>query len=189
MTEQPGPRPRMNLEKIETWVDQSIQQAEREGAFKDLPGAGKPLTGLDRPHDPDWWLKGLIERERLDLSEALPGAMALRRERDRMPESLAALADEAVVRERLEDFNERVLADRRRPWDGPGSPPIVGRVDVDQMVERWRAVRAQLAHEATAEAATGVAEGSTSQTVGAAGDLSMGEASRPWWRRRRSAST
>lgn len=128
---------------VQTWVDQTITQAERQGAFDNLPGAGKPLRDVDVSSDPDWWVKSLIERERLDLSAALPGVMQLRREKATFPESLLGLTDEAAVRERLEDFNERVLADRRRPHVGAGSPPVVGRVDVEEMVRAWRDLRAE----------------------------------------------
>lgn len=128
---------------VQTWVDQTITQAERQGAFDNLPGAGKPLRDVDVSSDPDWWVKSLIERERLDLSAALPGVMQLRREKATFPDSLLELADEAAVRERLEDFNQRVLADRRRPHAGPGSPPVVGRVDVEEMVRAWQDLRAQ----------------------------------------------
>lgn len=150
------PRPRMNLQKIETWVDQAIQQAQRRGDFDDLPGAGKPLKGIEHNNDPDWWVKGLIERERLDMSDALPGPLALRRERNTFPESLLALRDGAAVREALEDFNQRVLEDRRRPHFGPGSPVVVGRVDVEAMVERWRELRAGM--PSAAEAVAGLPE-------------------------------
>lgn len=89
----------MTPQQVETWVDQAIRQAQRRGDFDNLPGAGKPLTSLDRPDDPDWWIKDLIQREKVDLSAALPGPMALRRERETYPESLGHLADEAAVRE------------------------------------------------------------------------------------------
>lgn len=127
---------------VATWVDQQIQQAERQGAFNDLPGAGKPLREVDTRTDPDWWVRGLIEREHLDLSEAMPGPLQLRREKSRFPQSLLDLPDETAVRAHLEDFNARVLADRRWPYAGVGSAPVVGRVDVDAMVEVWRAARA-----------------------------------------------
>lgn len=128
---------------VQTWVDQTITQAERQGAFDNLPGAGKPLRDVDVRTDPDWWVKSLIERERLDLSEALPGVMQLRREKATYPQALLELPDEEAVRARLEDFNARVLADRRRPHAGPGSPPVVGRVDVEEMVQAWRELRAE----------------------------------------------
>ena len=140
-------RPRMDLQKIETWVDQAIQQAQRNGDFDDLPGAGKPLDRIDRAgDDPDWWIKGLIQREQLDMTGALPTALALRRERSTFPEALVELAEEAQVRQRLEDFNERVLADRRKPYFGTGSPVVVGRVDIEEMVAAWREARE--AHQA-----------------------------------------
>lgn len=134
-------RPRMNLQQIQSWVDLEIQQAQRRGDFENLPGAGKPLKNLDKA-DPDWWIKGLIEREKLDLSAALPTVMALRQERRGYPESLAGIADEVAVRERLADYNARVVEDRRKPVVGPHSPAIAGRVDVDEMVEQWRELRA-----------------------------------------------
>lgn len=127
---------------VQTWVDQTIDQAQRQGAFDNLPGAGKPLRDVDTRTDPDWWVKGLIQREQLDLSDAMPGVMQLRREKATYPESLFVLPDEAAVRSVVEDFNERVLADRRRPHVGPTSPPVVGRLDVDEMVQAWREARA-----------------------------------------------
>lgn len=136
-------RPATTARAVQSWVDQSIEQATRQGKFDDLPGAGKPLPDVDTRADPDWWVKSLVQREQLDLSAALPGPMQLRREKAAFPESLLDLQDEAAVRERLEDFNERVLADRRRPVAGTHSPPVVGRVDVEEMLEVWRAARAE----------------------------------------------
>lgn len=127
---------------VQSWVDQTIDQAQRQGAFDNLPGAGKPLRDVDTRADPDWWVKDLIRREQLDLSGAMPGVMQLRREKATYPEALLLLPDEAAVRLRVEDFNERVLADRRRPHVGPTSPPVVGRLDVEEMVQAWRDARA-----------------------------------------------
>lgn len=135
------PDPQTTARGITGWVDATIAQAQRRGAFDDLPGAGKPLPEVDARADPDWWVKGLIERERLDLSEALPGPMQLRREKAQLLPALMEESDEQVVRSRLVDFNERVLADRRRPAVGPFSPPVVGRVDVEAFLDDWRAHR------------------------------------------------
>lgn len=165
---------------VQTWVDRSIAQAERQGAFDDLPGAGKPLRDVDTRQDPDWWVRSLIERERLDLSEALPGVMQLRREKATYPEALLALADEAAVRERLEDFNERVLLDRRRPHAGPGSPPVVGRVDVEEMVQAWRALR-----DARDERAEQTGGGAASGPGEPDPDPDPGTRRRRWWSPRR----
>ena len=43
--------------------------------FDDLPGAGKPLD-LPEKHDPDWWVKRLIEREK--ITGLAPAAIGLR---------------------------------------------------------------------------------------------------------------
>ncbi|WP_151523550.1 DUF1992 domain-containing protein [Serinicoccus kebangsaanensis] len=128
---------------VQSWVDQSIESAQRRGAFDNLPGSGRPLREVDTRADPDWWVKDLIAREQLDLSGALPGVMQLRREKATYPQALFALEDEVAVRARVEDFNERVLADRRRPHAGPTSPPVVGRLDVEEMVQAWREARTQ----------------------------------------------
>ena len=48
------------------------------------------------------------------------------------------------MREIIEDYNKRVLADRLRPAVG-NLPPLIARtLDVDEMVERWRPLRAEL---------------------------------------------
>lgn len=169
------PRRPMTVQGVQTWVDQSIQQAQRQGAFDNLQGAGRPLKDVDTDSDPDWWVKGLIEREKLDMSDAMPGVMQLRREKSRLPGSLLLMDDEAAVRAHLEDFNARVLADRRRPYGGAQSPPIVGRVDVEELVVQWRAGRTERMRAAAAAAAADKAEGE-----------GRPQASRGrWWRRRR----
>src|SRR5262249_62272694 len=38
----------------ETWIEAQIRVAMEQGAFDNLPGAGKPLPNLDQ--DPDWWV-------------------------------------------------------------------------------------------------------------------------------------
>lgn len=183
------PRPRMNPAQIETWVDQAIQQAQRQGAFDDLPGAGKPLKNLESSGDPDWWVKGLIEREKLDMTGAMPTAMVLRRERQTFPETLLHLAGEDAVRAHLEDFNERVLADRRKPHLGPGSPVIAGRVDVEEMVAQWREGREACQAQAAANSggndtgAVGDADRSSTEHSNSAPADKPVAPRRGWWRR------
>ena len=48
------------------------------GDFDNLPGAGKPIRGLGTEHDPDWWVKQLIEREK--ITGVLPPALQLRKD-------------------------------------------------------------------------------------------------------------
>ena len=35
----------------ETWIERQIRVAQEEGAFNNLPGAGKPLPHLDQDFD------------------------------------------------------------------------------------------------------------------------------------------
>lgn len=135
----------------ESWVEKQIREAQERGEFDNLPGVGKPLHGLDDP-DPDWWLKKMMAREGLDMADALPPVMLLRREFASFPESLADLRSEDSVREVLRDYNSRVVADRRRPALGKQSPVWAPTVDVETMVERWQELRA--ARAAAREAAT-----------------------------------
>ena len=124
------------MDRYESPVDRAIREATERGAFDDLPGAGKPLN-LKRVGDPDWWIKDLVEREQIspDLT------VSLRREADSFPESLLVLPTEDAVRAVLEDFNDRVKADWRRPRTGPSSPVVARRVDVDAVVEQWHQLR------------------------------------------------
>lgn len=132
----------------ESPVDRAIREAQERGEFDNLPGAGKPID-LGDMNDPDWWVKRLAARENLDMSGALPGALGLRKEAAGFPESLADVASEKNVRDILQDYNRRVLADRLRPAVGKLPPLIAKTVDVDDMVEQWRDLRAALAaHQA-----------------------------------------
>lgn len=136
----------------ESPVDRAIREAQERGDFDNLPGAGRPLD-LGDLNDPDWWVKRLAARENLDLSGALPGALGLRKEAAGFPESLADVASEKNVRDILQDFNRRVLADRLRPAVGNLPPLIAKTVEIDEMVERWRELRAALAARADEERA------------------------------------
>jgi hypothetical protein len=119
--------------RYESAVDKLIREAQERGEFDNLPGAGKPIRNLDR-RDPDWWIKGLIEREQLPMP--LPTSLALRKEAAQLPEHVRLLRSEAAVREYVEEFNTKVLEARRRPVDGP--PLVVRTFDVDEVVEAWR---------------------------------------------------
>lgn len=146
-------------------VEHQIRQAQERGAFDDLPGAGKPLN-LGRTHEPDWWVKQLIERERLDMTAVLPSAMQLRKEAEGFPRSLADISREETVREVLADFNQRVRRDRLRPAPA-GMPQVIAPiVDVDELVEQWRRIR-------------------DARTAGREEPAEVSPVKRRWWRRRR----
>lgn len=143
----------MSQQYYESWVDKQIREAQERGDFDGLPGAGKPLPHLGDPDDADWWVKGYIKRENLDISGALPTPLALRKEAAGFPESLADVRQESQVREILEDFNHRVKADRLRPAVGQLPPLIARTVDVEAALEQWRVLRAATEAQRPASAA------------------------------------
>ncbi|KRC63792.1 hypothetical protein ASE12_02825 [Aeromicrobium sp. Root236] len=120
------------------WVELQVQQAMRRGEFDNLPGTGKPIPGLDAPHDPDWWLKRLIERER--ITGVLPPALALRTEDARMDETLDHETTPEGVRRAIEDFNARIVDARRQLQGGP--PVITPLRDANVEIAAWRERRA-----------------------------------------------
>ena len=126
-----------------TWVDLQLRQAMERGAFDDLPGAGKPIEDLGATHDPDWWVKKLVEREH--VTGVLPAALQLRKDDVELDAALDRLPSEREVRRELEEFNRRVIAARRQLEGGP--PVITPTRDVDAEVEQWR-VRRRARHAA-----------------------------------------
>ncbi|MBS1698403.1 MAG: DUF1992 domain-containing protein [Actinobacteria bacterium] len=120
-------------------VEGAIQQAIRRGEFDNLPGAGKPLPGLDGRHDPDWWIRRKIETEQ--LHGLGPAALTLRVEDAKLDDRLDGMSFEAEVRDALEDFNRRVIEARRQLLGGP--PVVTPTRDVDAEVAAWRNRRAQ----------------------------------------------
>ncbi|CAA9381642.1 MAG: hypothetical protein AVDCRST_MAG66-379, partial [uncultured Pseudonocardia sp.] len=124
--------------RYETVVERRIREAAARGALDDLPGRGKPLPQLQGPADELWWARRWLEREGVSRELLLPPSVQLRKEIDRLPETLRALRDERAVRDAVEELNARVVEHLRFP-SGPNVP--VGRVDVDAAVERWRAER------------------------------------------------
>lgn len=116
----------------QTWVDQQIRVAMARGDFDDLPGKGKPIPDLGERHDPDWWVKKLVERENVAL---LPPSVQLRREDAELDDRLDTLTREADVRRDVEDFNARVIAARYRLPEGP--PLVTMPRDVEATVAAW----------------------------------------------------
>src|SRR5436190_11102992 len=107
---------RARIQQQHTWVDLQVRQAIERGDFDDLPGAGKPITGLGETHDPDWWVKKLVEREQIAV---LPPALQLRKDDAELDGQLDRLASEDEARKQVEDFNARVIRARYTPVDGP----------------------------------------------------------------------
>ncbi|SEG98326.1 protein of unknown function [Nonomuraea solani] len=122
---------------FENWIDRQIREAEERGAFDDLPGAGKPLPGLDRHLDENWWIKQKIESE--GLSMALPPTLALRRDAEVALGEARGARSEAEARRIVEEINERIREAIRTGLPGP--PLNLMPFDVDQVVSEWRQAR------------------------------------------------
>lgn len=133
-----GGPPKWNTEE-ERWaaVETALELARRRGDFDNLPGAGKPLEGIDKPRDPDWWIKQKIETEQ--LTGIAPPVFQLRKEHEKLDETLDALPSEKQVRDYLDDFNTRVREARRQLHGGP--PVVTPTRDIDADVQAWRARR------------------------------------------------
>ncbi|MBE1501457.1 hypothetical protein H4696_008557 [Amycolatopsis lexingtonensis] len=122
------------------WVDRQLEEARDRGAFDDLPGTGKPLpkpTGNDAATD---WVLREVRKGGHDTKALLPPALALKREVQDLPATLAAERAEARVREVVTDLNERIRQAYLNHHTGP--PLTVALVDVEEAVQNWRRLRA-----------------------------------------------
>lgn len=120
----------------ETWIDEQIRVAREQGAFDNLPGAGKPLANLDQPYDPLWWVKQLVRREQVS---DLPPSLELLRKVERELAALEKLPDEAAVRRQVAALNVDIAKVNATVVEGP--PTRLGTLDVDRIVARWRRTR------------------------------------------------
>lgn len=119
----------------ERWREQRIEEALRQGAFRDLPGKGKPLSALN--DDPDWWVKDKLRREGVSV---VPPAIQLRQKLARMREEIVRLGSEEQARRRIEEMNAEIRAANRTITTGP--PSDLAPLDVEEELARWRAKRA-----------------------------------------------
>jgi hypothetical protein len=158
---------RARMAQQHTWVDLQVRQAMERGDFDDLPGAGKPLE-LDETHDPNWWIKKLVERENVAV---LPPSLALRKEDAELDGTLDKVQTEADVRRHVTDFNERVVAARYRLPEGP--PLVTMPRDVDETVTAWQERRTVRLAEQRAKARRALAE-----------QQKTPEPRRRWWSRK-----
>jgi hypothetical protein len=120
----------------ETWIDAQIRIAREQGAFDNLPGAGKPLPNLDQEYDPDWWVKQLVQREEVSV---LPPSLELLRKVENELAAIDKLDDEASVRHRVAALNAEIAKVNATVMEGP--PTRLGTLNVDQVVARWRRTR------------------------------------------------
>jgi hypothetical protein len=120
----------------ESWREELIRLAQEEGAFDNLAGAGKPFADLGESYDPDWWVKKLVQREKVSI---LPPALELLRKVEAQVEQIWTLSDEAEVRERMRSLNGEIARANARAAEGP--PTRLAPLDADTIVAQWRAVR------------------------------------------------
>ena len=109
--------------------------------------------GQGEQHDPDWWVKRLVEREQ--IPGVLPPSLQLRKDDAELDARLDTLAVEREARREVEDFNARVIRARYTPVDGP--PLITMPRDVEATVEAWATRRADRAAAVRAENARSAA--------------------------------
>jgi DnaJ-like protein len=120
----------------ESWIDRQIREGMERGEFDDLPGHGKPLRDLDRARDEMWWVKDKLRRESVSY---LPPTLAVRKDLDDARARIAVTESEAVVRDIVAEINARIVAVNSRVTDGP--PSTLVPLDVEQVVEDWKATR------------------------------------------------
>src|SRR5580658_5241831 len=149
-----------------SWIDRQIAEAEERGAFDNLPGAGQPLPRRDEDAG-QAWLRDYMRREGVSSDDLLPTPLRLRKEAERLADSVPGLRSEQEVREAVADLNDRILQWRRIPL---GPPVFLPLIDEDALVAGWRAARPAAASEPSPAPADHGAAGSPAPR-------------RRWWRR------
>jgi hypothetical protein len=117
----------------ESWVEEQIRDAMERGEFDDLPGARKPLPGIDRPHDDMWWVREKLKREKISF---LPPALAVRKELEEALDRVGKADSESVVRQIVAQINARIVQVNSRSTSGP--PSSVAPLDLDRVLQEWR---------------------------------------------------
>jgi Domain of unknown function (DUF1992) len=122
---------------FETWVERQIREATARGDFDNLPGAGRPIADLDKPHDELWWVRQKLRREQLSY---LPPTMALRKEAEDALLAAARAGSEEAVRRIVAAINAKIVEGNRKAASGP--PLNLMPFDVEQVLRAWRERRA-----------------------------------------------
>jgi hypothetical protein len=123
----------------EPWIEAQIRAAREQGAFDNLPGAGKPIPNLDQGYDLLTWVKQLVQREQLSI--VLPPSLELLRKVEKALATLETLQDEATVRRRVAALNAEIAKVNATVVEGP--PTRLGTLNADRVVAQWRQTRAE----------------------------------------------
>jgi len=118
---------------FETWVERQLREAAERGAFDDLPGAGKPIPDLDKPHDELWWVKQKLRRENFSY---LPPTIALCKQAEEALEAAAQAGSEDEVRRIVAGINAKIIEGNRKAASGP--PLNLALLDLDRLARDWR---------------------------------------------------
>lgn len=120
--------------EFESVADRLIRESIERGEFDDLPGAGKPIAGLNKPYDAQWWLKSFLDRER-----SKDASVAARDEIHAKLGSVWQLGSEVAVRARVKQLNDEIdTLNQHALTDFAG-------FDVEDVVSAWQHVaRARL---------------------------------------------
>ncbi|MFJ9363452.1 DUF1992 domain-containing protein [Nocardia sp. NPDC101769] len=145
---------------FESWIDKQVREATERGEFDNLKGAGRPIP--PGAADEDWWLRNYLKREGLGGDALLPESIILRRERERIQETVRDMFSERDVRATVASLNDRIVQYLRMPT-GPHVP--IGPLKVDEVVETWRA------------------EHKSARPPRTPTPPPVAPAERPWWRR------
>ena len=123
---------------FESWLDKQIREGEQRGEFDNLPGKGKPLPDRGELRDPEWWARSYLAREGGPVDALLPESLQLRKEVERLSDTVGELPSERLVREHVAELNKRIVAWMRSP---SGPHVWVGPVNADEVVAEWKAAK------------------------------------------------
>ncbi|MET8776997.1 DUF1992 domain-containing protein [Nocardia sp. NPDC004654] len=182
---------------FESWIDKQVREATERGEFDNLHGAGQPIPGVGTQVDENWWLRSYLRREGIRADGMLPESLVLRRDVERIHQTVAELDTEPEVRAAVAELNQRVVRYVRVP-----TPPHVpvGPIDADTVVRRWREEKASASSGSTdsarrasatsarrATSSTQRAREPSEQQVGSSAQGVVAESSarpkRRWWQR------
>ena len=124
----------------ESWIDSQISASRRRGEFDNLPGAGKPLPDLDKPHDEMWWVRSFLKREGLSF---LPETLQLKLDVERGLEDVLKTRSRRQARRLLKELNERIIYVNSRSGNIDGPASTVSPLDIERILEQWDDERAK----------------------------------------------